>query len=60
MRDHFRGSEYLQSETIARKRKNIGKTLKLLARIVQIRSFDLVSFPRNRTAFAGMTNSDPD
>jgi hypothetical protein len=26
MRDHFRGSEYLQSETIARKRKNIGKT----------------------------------
>jgi hypothetical protein len=26
MRDHFRGSDPIQSETIARKRKNIGKT----------------------------------
>jgi hypothetical protein len=26
MRDHFRDSEDLQPETIARKRKNIGKT----------------------------------
>jgi len=45
MRDHFRGSEYLQSETIARKRKNIGKTRKSSeAR----RSFNVVSFPRKR------------
>jgi hypothetical protein len=45
MRDHFRGSEYLQSETIARKRKNIGKTGKTSE---AFRSFNVVPFPRQR------------